>query len=217
MGARPHIWNSLRRPGLSARTVSTIAAETSLPWRQPGNASLAWFMSTTCTSPLEDIRSSLQDAVKRGSPVALKCTLAAASRAVEGALVGEAVAERAALSLAQRERLSEMRLEMEEASKALCCALDAGAAQVAPPLKAHIRGLLRRMSSEGRPGRTPSWQEAVTDVLLALRDGADRLTRLAAGQPAEAPSRALAEATAGLLADHYDRVEDQARHWRQDR
>jgi hypothetical protein len=170
-------------------------------------------MTTVCSNPVDALRSSLQDATGRGSAAALVSTLEAASRVVEGALATERVAESAALSLAQRERIAELRSELEDASAALNGAMCADTPALRGISGPAMRSMFRQMLPARKRCAVPPWKDAVADLVATLRDGSERLALLASGQPADAPARVLAEATAGLLLDHHDRTLRACERW----
>jgi len=178
-------------------------------------------MEISCTTLLDDLRAAVRGAAERGSPTAARCTLAASARAVERALAHEANAERAALSLAQRETLGALGDELRVAFAVLHDALDAcGGDQLvtsdAPGRLLALKQAYGRWRSGERPAdrlEVPSWWTALTQAIDGLDGASGRLDGIAAGQPPEAPARAVAERTAGLLRAHHDRLLRLAERW----
>ncbi len=173
-------------------------------------------MAPTATT-LHDELQTLKTQTASGSAVALQSTLAVAARAAEQALRLEEEAQAAALSLAQREALEEMTTELREAGTALdealelqrrCVKSTTGSAKASLPKgsfaqKLSLRALDRRPAEAPR---RPSWWAACTAAMQALESGMACLEALAAGQPSATPAHAVADATAGLLRDHRDRL-----------
>jgi hypothetical protein len=176
-------------------------------------------MEITCTSLLDDLRASVHETARRGSSVAAQCTLAAAAEAVEQALTHEAQAGSAALSLAQRDTLAALGEELRAAGCLLRSALDAHHRERPSPAVlprsmeerfASLRRILDRSPSRPAP---PSWWSALSQAIDGIGACAGRLDRLAGGQPEEAPSRAVAEATARLLRSHHQLLLGSAERW----
>lgn len=165
-----------------------------------------------------EVRDLADRAVDRGSTTAFQSTLAAAARTVERALKQEETAARAAISLAQNDALGEMTDELRAVSEALHESLDAQGRCLMPPRTAEReekRGPLRLLRRErpAPPAERPMWWFALTEAIESLEEGATKMRALASGQPADAPSRALSESTAALLAEHHARLVDAAERW----
>ena len=164
-----------------------------------------------------EVKDLAERAVQRGSTIAFQSTLAAAAQTVEHALEHEETAARAAISLAQNDALGEMTAELRVVSKALRASLDAQGRCLMPACAEakEKRGrfrLLRRERPTPSPER-PTWWFSLTEAIESLEEGATKMRALASGQPADAPSRALSESTAALLAEHHDRLVDAAERW----
>lgn len=171
----------------------------------------------TTATLLKDVCETIGSAPQKGSAVSFQCTLTAASEAVRCALEREAVAEEAALSLAQRETLDGMRAELATAAEALSVALNTQGERFARSESTNKDGrgmrLRLRLAKPAHPEKAPSWWFALTEAIEALGEGAERLELLAAGQPDQAPARAVAEATARLLQEHHTCLLRQADRW----
>lgn len=166
-------------------------------------------MEVYTASPVDRVRASLSEAAGHGSPVAFQSTVATAIRAVSRALASERAAEDAALSLAQRHMLASLRAQLESTEEVLEQALsERGRCLIDEPRR---QGRLTRLlNRRGPEGQATSWQTAVREAVDVLGGGAEVLTDLAHGQPAEAPARVLAESIAHLLEEHQERLEDAA-------
>lgn len=169
------------------------------------------------TTLIDEVTDLAEAAARRGSTVAFQSTLAAATRAVRRALEQEEQAEAAALSLAQREALHTMTAELRAVAEALCTALDAQGRCLLPsePEPATLkRRLFRRIRPEPeKPQTASSWWFTLAEAVEALGAGASAMDALAAGQPPEAPSRALSAATGQILREHHDQLITQAERW----
>lgn len=139
---------------------------------------------------LHEAMSALADEPVR---VALHCALDASARALREADTWEAEAQAAALSLAQQTLLTTLRDEI------------ALAAELLPAPEPEIRDEAPRYrfwKRRAEPTQPRSWWDVVSDAVDALDGAADRLDDLAAGQPEDAPARAVVEAVGALLRAH---------------
>lgn len=170
------------------------------------------------TTPLVvEVQDLAERAVRRGSTIAFQSTLAAAAQVVARALEMEEEAAHAAISLAQNDALGEMTEELRAVSKALQASLDVQGRCLMPPCE-EKRGSknpfrLRRRERAAPPSERPTWWFSLTEAIESLEEGSNRMRALAGGQPADAPSRALSESTAALLAEHHDRLVEAAGRW----
>jgi hypothetical protein len=171
-----------------------------------------------CTPLVDEVPELAAQAVKQGSVIAFQSTLAAAATAVNRALQREEVAENAALSLAQQDALHAMSAELRATSEALQDALDSQGRCLMPPCAEKKRRTFR-LSSSVRAARKekatprPTWWYSLVEAIEALGEGSERMRAIASGQPGEAPSCVLSQATADLLGSHHDRLVGEAERW----
>jgi hypothetical protein len=171
-----------------------------------------------CIPLVEEVRELAARAEKQGSAIAFQSTLAAAAQTVQRALRREEVAEKAALSLAQQDALRGMSGELRAVSDVLQSSLDHQGRCLMPAdpnAKSWSARLARKVRAPRKsdPVQCPTWWFSLTEAIETLEEGADRMDALASGQAAEAPSRALGQATAGLLRSHQDRLLSEADRW----
>lgn len=172
------------------------------------------------TPLIEEVSELAARAAHQGSVIAFQSTLAAATKAVQQALQREEAAENAALSLAQQGALHNMSGELRAVSEALQGSLDRQGRCLMPACDEEKRRPFRlphpiRAMRKGKDDATPrpTWWFSLVEAIEALEDGADRMDALASGQPDDAPSRTLGQATAGLLRSHQDRLVGEAERW----
>lgn len=171
-----------------------------------------------CIPLVEEVRELAARAVRQGSVIAFQSTLAAAAQTVQRALQQEEAAEGAALSLAQQEALQGMTGELRAVSDVLQASLDDQGRCLMPPCPDAKRWSARLVNKVRAPRKAeaahrPTWWFSLTEAIETLEEGADRMAAIASGQPAEAPSRALGQATAELLRGHQDRLLTEAARW----
>lgn len=173
-----------------------------------------------CTPLVEEVPGLAARAVDQGSVIAFQSTLAAAAKAVEQALRQEEAAEDAALSLAQQDALHGMSGELRAVSEVLQGSLDSQGRCLMPArAQAKRRAFrlphpIRAMRKEkGEATPRPTWWFSLVEAIEVLEDGADRMSALASGQPGDAPSRTLSQATADLLRSHQHRLVSEAERW----
>lgn len=172
------------------------------------------------TPLVEEVSELAARAADQGSVIAFQSTLAAAAKAVQQALQREEAAEKAALSLAQQDALHDMTVELRAVSEALQGSLDRQGRCLMPACDEEKRRAFRlphpiramRKDKEDASPR-PTWWFSLAEAIEVLEDGADRMGALASGQPGEAPSRALGQATADLLRSHQGRLVGEAERW----
>jgi hypothetical protein len=170
-------------------------------------------MEALATKSLDAVRSALAGARDDRSPVALQSTVATSKEAVSRVLVSVRSAEEAALSLAQREQLSDIRLELEELEEALGMALtDRGRCVLSKSgsPKTALRRLLDWRHSQPPPAK---WDDALAEAMEGLEAGSDLLIALASGQPTDTAARAIAETTARLLCEHLAVLREALPRW----
>jgi hypothetical protein len=170
------------------------------------------------TPLVEEVAELAAHAAQQGSVIAFQSTLAAAAKAVQQALQREEAAEEAALSLAQQDALHDMSGELRAVSEALQGSLDRQGRCLMPVPREEKRRAFRlprkktEVQDEAATTR-PTWWFSLVEAIDALEDGADRMDALASGQPEDAPSRTLGQATAGLLRTHQGRLVSEAERW----
>jgi hypothetical protein len=172
------------------------------------------------TPLVEEVADLAARAARQGSVIAFQSTLAAAAKAVQQALRHEEAAEEAALSLAQQDALHDMAGELRRVSEALQRSLDRQGRCLMPDPEEKARSFrfpspiraMRKGRGEDNTPR-PTWWFSLVEAIEALEDGADRMDALASGQPGDAPSRALGQATAELLRSHQGRLTGEAERW----
>lgn len=171
-----------------------------------------------CIPLVEEVQELAARAEKQGSAIAFQSTLAAAAQTVQRALRREEAAEEAALSLAQQDALRGMSGELRAVSDVLQASLDHQGRCLMPAdpnAKSWSARLARKVRVPRKPDpvHRPTWWFSLTEAIDTLEEGADRMDALASGQAAEAPSRALGQATADLLRSHQDRLLSEADRW----
>lgn len=171
-----------------------------------------------CTPLVEEVKDLAARAVQQGSVIAFQSTLAAAAQTVQRALRQEEAAENAALSLAQKDALRGMVGELRAVFDVLQSSLDDQGRCLMPPHPKTQRWSTRlankvRTPREPEANHHPTWWFSLTEAIETLDEGADRMDALASGQPADAPSRALSQATVELLRSHQDRLLGEAERW----
>ncbi|HLA64187.1 MAG TPA: hypothetical protein VK610_07150 [Rhodothermales bacterium] len=145
------------------------------------------------------------------SATALQATLAAAVQALDRAVGRVRAAEQAALSLAQRERLEGVAVDLEGTAADLRPRLDSqgrclmeGRMGWAARLRAHFQA-----AAADAPGAP--WALALADAVTALDEASSRMACLAAGATTEAA--AVARTVACRLCDHRDALLREADRW----
>ena len=144
-----------------------------------------------------------------------QCLLASAVQQVDKVATAESIAEEAALSLGQRERIAALAAEARALRTTLAEAADARArallapqtswvgrlkAQVAPRLNAPAAGAL-------------SWEPAVREARHVVAEATDCLRTLGASLPAGGAAAQMASEVDGLLCRHRAALGDEMARW----
>jgi hypothetical protein len=166
-----------------------------------------------CTPLVEDVPELAARAAEQGSVIAFQSSLAAAATVVDRALHREAAAEEAALSLAQQDALRAMSDELRAISGALHDALDSQGRCLMPGAEKKRRAFRLPASRKEKATPRPTWWYSLVEAIEALGEGSERMRAIASGQPGEAPSCVLSQATADLLGSHHDRLVSEAERW----
>jgi len=169
-----------------------------------------------CISLVDEVPELAAQAAEQGSVIAFQSTLAAAATAVHRALQREEIAEDAALSLAQQDALHAMSGELRATSEALHDALDSQGRCLMPADAEKKRRAFRLPTRAARKAKAtprPTWWYSLVEAIEALGEGSERMRAIASGQPGEAPSCVLSQATADLLGHHHDRLVSEAERW----
>lgn len=136
--------------------------------------------------------------------VAFQCVAAAALQTLEQVLYCERRAARAAISLAQQDKLNEM-VDMTAA------AVDALRATLTAQGRHTLRPTPDRAAADEQQGT--SWWFALSEALAALEEGATWIRSVAAGQPRGSAAHTLSSVVSRLLHDHHQTVFAEAEHW----
>ena len=198
----PHRMISLRSSRNALATVAALAAP-----------------STRTVETASSAGSAPDDGPPPASGTSFQATLAAVLQAAPRVIDRVREAERAALSLAQRERLAEVAADLEAVASSLQSRLDAQGHCLLGRKRGWIAALRARFHRAPRPApglRPPGqmgWLFALSAAVEALDEAAMRLQELVAGQPAGTPAAALGREFALRLGGHRDRLLAEADRW----
>jgi hypothetical protein len=150
----------------------------------------------------------------RHAGAALQATVAAAIEAVEGATARIRLAEDAALSLAQRERLAGVASDLEATAEGLRPRLDPKASCLLIQGEGWTSRLRSRLLRAPAPPAAPLWADALADAFQALEEAEARMMTLGRGTPAAADAARVARAVARRLRKNRDVLLLGADRWR---
>jgi hypothetical protein len=170
-------------------------------------------MEALGTGTLDEVQAALTGVGDVNAPVALQSTVAVARETILRVLTAERAAEAAALSLAQRELLADLRSELEEAEAALTRALTDRGRRVLGSAESPKTSLSRRLGWRRSSPPPMKWDEALSSALESMDAGVDLLTALASGQPQDTTARKIAQVTARLLSEHHSALEGVSARW----
>ncbi|GAB5520771.1 MAG: hypothetical protein RhofKO_30220 [Rhodothermales bacterium] len=132
--------------------------------------------------------------------LAFQSVLATAMHTVNEALLAELQLTRAAVSLAQAERLGAMVSTLQGAQHALDTTLTAQGRHIVQPFTAKLP-------------KADSWWFALAEALHILEQGVERTRALVGGQERGSESRTLSSLIARLLRDHHQTLQHEAEQW----
>lgn len=135
--------------------------------------------------------------------IAFQSVVVAALKTLNQVLVCERRAEEATISLAQREKLSEMVVALEAMVEALRAMLSAQGTKM----------LKLSPEEEAKNREDGSWWFALTETLQVLEESIERTRSLVAGQPKGGRARALSSVVTRLLHRHYNEILSEAEQW----
>lgn len=154
------------------------------------------------------------------SRTAFQSMLVAALHSVQRATLRVRVAEEAALSLAQSQKVADVVRDLEETESALRAGLDAQGECLLKE-KWTFRGLMKQaraqvqaslQTPDDRPGL--SWWYAFTEALEALEEAAAGMMAFADAQPAGTPAGLLGRQVTERFLAHHDALIEESDRWR---
>jgi hypothetical protein len=150
----------------------------------------------------------------RHAGAALQATVAAAIEAVEGASARIRLAEDAALSLAQRERLAGVVSDLQSTSQELRLRLDPQAQCLLEQRSGWTSRLRSRLQRTPAAPASAGWANALADAVTALDEAAARMTTLGSGTSGPADAALLARTVARRMRSHRDELLADADRWK---
>ncbi len=157
--------------------------------------------TTTSTSPLSELQTILSHS---SAGVSFQSVVIAAVQIVERALCVEHRVAQAALSLGQREKVTEMVNTTEEAAELLRNTLNAGGPS--------LNQLCGERPAVDRVENT-SWWYALAEAVEVLDDSVEQLVSLSHAQSKDSQARSLSDCVAQILRRHHNELLVEAQQW----
>jgi hypothetical protein len=169
-------------------------------WSTPVNDARCTDLDEVRSCPYADRVRIVIGNMKNG--VAFQSLAVASLQTLQKVLACEKQAGKAAISLAQGQKLDRLIEEAEITAEAIVKALDSQGAH-----------MLHLSNVEAADGGEKSWWFALTETIQAIEDGTERLLSLASGQPKGGPGRQLSSVVVRLLREQHHQLLSEADAW----